>query len=118
MNRQSLGSWGEAAAADYLVVKGYRLLERNFRTPDGEIDLIAMDGEILVFVEVKTRSNTRYGLPEVSVTTKKMEHLQRAVQHYLIAHPDATQECRVDVIAILTSRDRAPEITHFINVSG
>jgi len=96
MNRQEVGSWGENLAATYLTERGYTILERNVRTSYGEIDLVAqkkiggMDGEggiggesALVFVEVKTRRSTKYGLPEEAMTSRKQAHLLAAIQSYL-----------------------------------
>jgi len=114
--RQTLGKWGEALAKEYLVWRGYELLERNARTPYGELDLVMRQGEGIVFVEVKTRASSAYGLPEESVTSRKQEHLLKAAHHYLQAHPDLDGDWRVDVIAIRRMRGAAPEVVHFENV--
>lgn len=125
-SRQTLGSWGENLAADYLRQKGYIVLERNVRTPYGEIDLVArqewvspgenQSGIVTVFVEVKTRSSTAFGLPEDAVTARKQEHLLAAGQAYLQSHPELDGDWRVDVIAIQRDRSsREPHITHFEN---
>lgn len=71
------GSEGESFAADYLIKNGYRILERNFRTPLGEIDIIARDGETLVFIEVKARSNARFGPPQLAVDHRKQVKISR-----------------------------------------
>jgi len=127
--RQRVGSWGESLAAEYLRQRGYTILERNARTPYGEIDLVARQeqvhggqggalpaGSVTVFVEVKTRTSTAFGLPEEAVTARKREHLLAAAQAYLQAHPDLEGDWRVDVIAILSSSSRKePRITHFEN---
>ena len=129
--RQKLGSWGEQAAATYLQSQGYLIVDRNARTPYGEIDLVAIDkgaapdqaspqpaGEqaVVVFIEVKTRSSTRYGLPEESITQRKRLHLLNAIQDYMQNHSDLPGSWRVDVIAILRpDRETAPEIFHFAN---
>lgn len=123
-SRQELGRLGETLAAEYLQAKGYRILERNFRSSYGEIDLIACqmdagslrDGSVLVFVEVKTRSTNAYGYPEESVTPAKQAHLLQASQAYLQQHPEQFGDWRIDVIAIRTSRSAGPaEIKHFEN---
>ncbi len=69
-----LGAWGEQRAAEYLIRKGYLLLERNYHSRYGEIDLILEHGDYLIFAEVKLRKNDRYGNPAAFVTGKKQEH--------------------------------------------
>ena len=124
--RQSLGRWGESLAADYLVDLGYVVLERNVRTPYGEIDLVARLFEessistekclVTVFVEVKTRSTHTFGHPEESVTARKRAHMIAAAQSYLQDHPDLGDVWRIDVIAIQRLQpDRPPTIHHFEN---
>ena len=115
-SRQELGRWGESLAANFLVQKGYAILERNMRTPYAEIDLLARQQDTLVFVEVKTRSGDAFGLPEEAVTTRKREHLIASAQAYLQKYPDPNCEWRIDVIAIrkFTSQ-KSPEIIHFEN---
>lgn len=97
--QQRVGRWGEQAAADYLEKQGYVILARNFRTAHGEVDIIARQGNVLVFVEVKTRSSNRYGYPEYSVSPKKRMHLLSAAEKYIREHPEF-QTWRVDVIAV------------------
>jgi len=112
--RQRLGRWGESLAARYLERKGYAIVERNARTPYGEIDLIVLDGDTVVFVEVKTRRSKRFGWPEEAVTLRKQEHLLAAAQSFLVSHPELEGDWRFDVIAIRQVRPgEAPEITHF-----
>lgn len=96
-----MGAWGESQAEEYLIAHGLVLIERNFRTRYGEIDLVMQHEDQLVFVEVKTRSNVKFGLPEQSVTPVKQEHLLLAAQQYLADHPDASDNWRVDVVAIV-----------------
>lgn len=114
--RQSLGRWGEQLAAAFLQQRGYQLVAANARTPYGELDLVTRQNEVTVFVEVKTRSSTRFGLPEEAVTAQKRAHLLAAAQAYLEDHPDLPRDWRVDVIAILHGgKSRSPEIIHFEN---
>lgn len=122
ISARELGNWGENKAADFLVGQGYLILERNLRTPYGEIDLIARHssthdpgGQMIVFVEVKTRSSQTFGYPESSITPKKQEHLISAAQYYLQEHPELHQDWRVDVIAIQRFKNREPMIQHFEN---
>ena len=116
--RKSFGSWGERLAAAYLEQNGYEILERNARTPYGEIDLIArqtaQSGDATVFVEVKARHNSQYGLPEAAITARKSQHLMASAQAYLLEHPELDGDWRIDVIAIRQVRDEeSPQILHF-----
>jgi putative endonuclease len=79
----SLGKKGEAAAAEFLKGKGYRILRTNYRTPLGEIDIIAKDGEVVVFVEVKTRADDSFGHPYEAVTSRKREKMRRVALCFL-----------------------------------
>lgn len=127
-SRQNLGRWGEALAADYLVKHGYTILERNARTPYGEIDIVAQQspasifqpdspaGLVTVFVEVKTRATRTYGAPEESVTPRKQAHMLAAARSYLQAHPECEGDWRIDVLAIQRiDPNQAPVILHFEN---
>jgi putative endonuclease len=98
-HRQIFGAWGEAQAAAFLEKKGLKILARNYRTNKGELDLIARDGEDLVFIEVKTRKNLDFGYPEEAVTANKIGHLIEAAEAYLFEHIEE-QSWRLDVIAI------------------
>lgn len=114
--RQQLGHWGENLAVEYLVEQGYSIVDRNLRTPYGEIDIIASQSNMFIFVEVKTRSTTNLGMPEESVTLKKQEHLIAAIEFYFQEHPDLNCDWRVDVIAIRRQKSGVtPEIIHFQN---
>lgn len=117
--RQLVGARGEALAAAFLQGRGYALLEQNARTPYGELDLVMRQDTpvpITVFVEVKARRSTRYGLPEASITPAKRRHLLDAAQAYLLAHPGLAGDWRIDVVAILWESGGEPvEIVHFEN---
>src|SRR2546429_6613981 len=82
--RSVLGEEGERAAARFLEARGYRILERNYRTRRGEIDLIAEDGRMLVFVEVKVRLDDRFGGPAAAITRAKPARIARLSQQYLV----------------------------------
>lgn len=99
MNRGSLGKWGEDRAEAYLEEQGWTVERKNLNTPVGECDLLARDGDQLVFVEVKTRSGSRFGSPEEAVTRRKRNQLRR-VARYVLATLDEPASCRFDVIAI------------------
>jgi putative endonuclease len=97
---QNLGKWGEQLAVDHLTGLGYRIIATNHRTPFGEIDIIARDGDELVFIEVKTRSSNALGNPEGSITANKQQHILDSAQHYLTTLEPLVDEWRVDVVAI------------------
>ncbi len=118
-HKQRIGRWGEAKAASYLEGQGYSLPAHNVRTPYGEIDLVAMppndQPEQVVFIEVKARTSTAFGPPEVSVNERKRQHLLQACQYYIQQHPELPGSYRIDVIAIRRLAGRPPEIFHFEN---
>ncbi|MBN1140861.1 MAG: YraN family protein [Deltaproteobacteria bacterium] len=114
--RLSLGKWGEETAAGYLQTHGMKIVERNYRTPIGEIDLIARHGKILVFVEVKTRRSDLFGLPQEAVGARKQRQIIRATQWYLQNHPTPLQP-RFDVVAV-TIANGAPVIEHIPGAFG
>lgn len=115
--KKRLGGWGETMAAEYLVGIGYVILERNFRTQYGEIDLVAQIEDILVFVEVKTRTSRKFGYPEESISPKKKEHLLASAQAYVQSHQELERDWRIDVLAIeQVGSNSLPEITHFENI--
>ena len=93
------GSWGEALAADYLRQRGFRLAAHSYHCRFGEIDLIAWDGDILCFVEVKTRTNLSCGLPREYVTPKKQERLRKTAAWYLMVK-DLDCPARFDVAEV------------------
>ncbi len=99
--KRKLGIWGEGIAARYLQNKGYKILDRNYYTRNGELDIICEKDGKLVFVEVKTRKSTKFGSPEEAITRKKINHLRQAALIYLKTVERPYQEIRFDVIAIL-----------------
>ena len=107
------GSRGERLAAKLLKQKGYRILARNTRSRWGEIDLIARDGDTIVFVEVKTRSQSETGRPEDAITQHKRRQMTRAASAWLHRYHLDNHRCRFDVVAIVWG-DKAPEVTHYI----
>ena len=107
----ALGSGGERAAADFLTTRGYHVLERNFRCRGGEIDLIALDGGTLVFVEVKVRRTLARGAPIEAVTAVKQARVRRAAQQYLTFCGRVFPRIRFDVISIMKTAKNT-DITH------
>lgn len=116
--RQVLGQRGEDLAATYLHERGLTVIERNWRCRDGEIDIVARDGDCLVFVEVKTRSSQGFGPPEEAVTWRKAQRLRRLASHWLREHDASARLVRIDVIAILQERSGATELTHLRDVTA
>ena len=106
--QQTIGRWGEGIAALFLQEKGYEILQRNVRTPYGELDIIARCGATIVFIEVKTRTSSSFGLPEISVGQRKIQHLLDAAHAFMQLYPGPEEEWRVDVIAI-EGRPGGPE---------
>jgi len=112
-HNQRIGKWGEDVATEYLTQKGYEIVTRNARTPYGEIDIVAKQGDVIIFVEVKTRTSNKMGLPEESITPRKREHMLAAGDHY--AAENEVDHWQVDVIAIEGKPESTPKITHFEN---
>ena len=109
--RQAIGRWGEEVAARYLTGQGYTILSRNYRTPAGELDIIARDGGAIVFVEVKTRRTSSFGPPQAAVTPAKAAHIIAAAQHYLLDTAQYDGDWRIDVVAVFGSPQSTPKIT-------
>ena len=97
--RKRIGDWGEKQAETFLTKNGLQIIDHNFRTIEGEIDLIAQESDEIVFVEVKTRTSNEYGFPEEGMTDEKIDHLSGVVEQYLAKHNDI-ENWRVDVIAV------------------
>ncbi len=100
MKRQATGKLGEKIAAEFLKKNGYEILEKNYRCSDGEIDIIAKYQNILVFIEVRTRSSRRFGTPEESITPHKKEKLRILAERYYQEHQGLPANWRIDVVAI------------------
>ena len=110
--RLALGAWGEEQAVSYLRKQGMKIVERNFRAPVGEIDIIAKDKSILAFVEVKTRRSNAFGTPQEAVGQRKQRQIVRTAQWYLQNNKNDKLQPRFDVVAILCQSDGAALITH------
>ena len=111
-NHNDIGKWGEDSAEEYLNQQGYRILERNWRHQKSEVDIIAMEKDVLIIVEVKSRTSEYFGTPEESVNAKKMKFLTYAAGAYMekINHE---WEVRFDIISVLFRENQEPELTHF-----
>ncbi len=112
----NLGAQGERYAARYLRKRGYKILEQGHRQRRGEIDIVAVDQDTIVFVEVKTRNSGRHGTPAQAVDATKQRFLTRAALIYLKKHGLLELPCRFDVIAIVwPPGQRKPKLQHFQN---
>ncbi len=106
------GSNGEKIAENFLQTKGYSILHRNWKHEKKEVDLVAEQDGLLVFVEVKTRSAAYFGYPEDAVGPAKQDYLKTAAEEFLYRYPQY-QRIRFDIISIITQHDRIKEIVHF-----
>lgn len=119
--RKLLGQEGESAAEQYLRHKGYRIVARNLRSSVGELDLVAEDGQALVFVEVKARRTDAFGGAIHAVHQRKQEKLIQLAAQYLARHHILNRPCRFDVVLLHSAGAVAPQIEHIQNafeVSG
>ena len=114
---KSVGQIGEDLAVSFLKKQKYKIIERNYRIRGGEIDIIALDGQTLVYVEVKTRTSHQFGLPVESVTPSKLNFLVRAAKFYRNnrGHQNLPEAERIDVVAVDFTSGKDPEIRHIKN---
>ena len=112
-NNASLGKKGEQLALDHLIALGYTIEARNYRCPFGEVDIIARDKEILVFIEVKTRRSHSAGFPEEAVTPLKQEQIKKIAQGYCAKNGLLETESRFDVISLSYEENGGFSISHF-----
>ena len=108
-NLQAFGEQGESLAVWYLKKNGYKIIEQNYRTKLGEIDIIAKEKKTLVFVEVKSRRSMRFGNPKWAITPKKQRTISMVALSYLKATKQSNAKARFDVIAISSNHDE-PQI--------
>ncbi len=114
-----VGKKGEDLAVKYLTQKGYKIIDRNFRGKNGEIDIIGLKNNILVFFEVKTRTSSQFGTPFEAVTSWKMKALVRTAQFYKISHKNLPEQMRIDAISVtLDTYDEPFNIEQMENISG
>ena len=111
-----LGKWGEDIAVAFLEEKGYKILERDWKSGHHDLDIVAKDGHTLVIVEVKTRRNRLFGNPEEAIDYKKRMSLQSAINHYVKSHRTG-QDVRFDIIGIIGTIGSQPEIDHIKDVA-
>jgi len=116
--KERLGKQGEAAVRDYLCTEGFETLAENWRYSRlGELDLVMRDGEVLVFVEVKTRLNRNYGSPLEAINERKQTQLLMLAEAFIAAHPEfSTTNVRFDIATVEPNRVGAFDIEYFKNV--
>ncbi len=114
-NNKNKGEWGEDIATEFLMRKGYSIIERNYRYGNGEIDIIARDKDILVFVEVKSRHSLKFGHPLEGISKSKVSQIKKIAFSYLYDKEITDIQCRFDVIGILKPQGGKAEITHLEN---
>ena len=103
---QAIGKIGEDEAAKYLEQNGYKILDRNFKCKIGEIDIIALEKEEIVFIEIKTRINKKYGLACEAVTKQKLKHIYKTAGYYLYTRNMLYERCRIDVIEVYLQKSK------------
>ncbi|MBQ7419286.1 MAG: YraN family protein [Prevotella sp.] len=106
-----IGRWGEDIAADYLQRKGYQIIERDWKSGHRDLDIIALDGDTVVFVEVKTRSNRLFTDPVEAVGYQKIRNLQQAANHY-VKYRRINHDIRFDIVCVIGTPGTEPEIDH------
>jgi len=116
------GRLGEEIACEYLIKKGYRIIEQNFQTRFGELDIIAVQDKILVFIEVKLKTGTDFGRPEEMINPKKLYQVQKTAEMFLLKEKTLTanfKQYRIDAICIILNQNTGvEEIKHYENITG
>ena len=108
MKRRDTGILGEKLARDFLKKRGYRILETNYRCPEGEIDIVAWHKDSLVFVEVRTKTSLEFGTPEESITPAKKERMRATAFYYRQTRGNLPLTWRIDVVAVELDQKRKP----------
>jgi putative endonuclease len=116
--KDAVGRYGEKVAAAYLVEAGWTVLDRNWRGTRGELDVVALDDDVLVAVEVKTRRGTGFGHPAQAVTADKIARLRRLTGEWLATHDVRARSVRIDVVAVVVARAGAAQVEHLVGVSA
>lgn len=113
-SRKDFGKWGEEVAVRFLIEKGFTILMRNFRAERGEIDIIAREGDWIVFVEVKTGRSAAFGPPEERITPSKQRQLYKIASHFIQQNPGLEANYRFDAI-IVDGSEEQHQIRHYPN---
>lgn len=114
MNTRQQGNRGERVAAEYLRQQGLEIVQRNYYGPGGEIDIIAKEGAVIAFIEVKTRAHAAFASPIEAITPKKQERIKLTAQRWM-AEIGYDGFCRFDAVEVLMKPGRAPVITYWRN---
>ena len=116
-SKQAMGRYGEDVAERYLIEQGLAVLERNWRCPDGEIDLLLRDGTTLVACEVKTRYDDTFGTPNQAVTRAKLDRLKRLAERWIAERGIKPSGTRIDLVAVHRPRRGAAVVEHVRGLS-
>jgi len=114
MKRRDTGILGEKLAGEFLEKRGYRIVETNYRCPEGEIDIVAMHEDTLVFIEVRTKTSLSFGSPEESITPLKMSRLTTVAVQYCQTHDNVPASQRIDFVAVRLKKNGQPESIELI----
>ena len=117
-NKRAKGKAGEDLACKYLEACGYRIIERNYQYGHGEIDIVAMEGDELVFIEVKSRKSLEFGEPEFAFTKNKLSQVRKIASAYLVERDLRDRVCRVDAVAVLFQQEQKPKIRLYKNAQS
>ena len=115
-HNQQFGAAGEQRAVEHLIAAGWQILDRNWRCRAGEIDVIALDGDTLVCLEVKTRSTQRFGPPVAAITPRKLGRMRQLCALWLQAHQVSVKQVRLDVISVVWPPTGPVELEHLRGV--
>lgn len=111
MNKRKFGIIGEKITQGYLIKKGYKIIKTNFYTKKGEIDIIAQENQCIIFIEVKTRTNLKYGTPAIAVNNTKKKHIKNAAKIFLYLNKCEMNEIRFDIIEVFFNEGKC-KINH------
>ncbi|MDX6224639.1 MAG: putative endonuclease [Frankiales bacterium] len=114
--KDALGKYGEQLAAEHLEAAGLVLIQRNWRCRDGELDIVARDGDVLVVCEVKARSSTAFGTPAEAVDWRKAARLRRLAAMWLQESSERFESIRFDIVAVLRTPDGTHQVDHLVGV--
>lgn len=118
MSKRSSGQLGEDLATNFLQEKGYKILCRNFHSRLGEIDIIAQEQNVLVFVEVKTRWNKSFGLPEEAISHRKITSIIKTGQYFKLLHPNLPDSLRIDAVVIEMKEGKVERMELIMNLTS
>ena len=114
--KDAVGRYGERVAARFVQQAGWAVLDRNWRGADGELDIVGLDGDVLVVVEVKTRTGVGFGHPAEAVTARKLARIRRLTGQWLAEHDTRVASVRIDVIAVQVQHRGAAQVEHLVGV--